>query len=111
MKTIRLENSHGRILRSATNKLPSKLGIWFRVCFSLVTLMTLTTTSRATIIDVLACNCSTLTVQLAHIPPGELVAELGGVVVSGTYDYEAQRIVLNRPPNMAAGTYLLNLSQ
>jgi hypothetical protein len=76
----------------------------------LITVFTLAYTSHAKVIlEVVGCNLTNVTIQLSGFPPGPLVAELGGNVVTGTYDYAAQRIVLVRPPGLAGGTYLLRI--
>jgi hypothetical protein len=76
----------------------------------LITVFALAYTSHAkTILDVVGCNLTNVTIQLSGFPPGPLVAELGGTVITGTYDFAAQRIVLVRPPGLAGGTYLLRI--
>jgi Collagen triple helix repeat (20 copies) len=60
-------------------------------------------------VDVVGCNLTNVTIQLSGFPAGPLVAELGGIVVDGTYDYPAQRILLVRPLGLAGGSYVLRI--
>ena len=70
--------------------------------------MALASTSQAWyILGVTGCTCTNLTVQLANFPPGVYMTELGGAVLTNTFNYTNQTIVLTRPANVPAGTYLL----
>src|SRR5882672_4600536 len=113
MNTITPENSKPHLTRSRWRESYGRLFCaWARFWVILFAVLALASTSRANyIVGVTACTCTNLTVQLTNFPPGLLVAELGGVVLDGTYDYASQVIVLVRPEGMPGGNYMLRILQ
>src|SRR5690242_21783552 len=102
MKTITPENSKPHLQGSRwreSSKRPSRS--FSRVWLILIAIVALASTARAnSIVGVLDCSCTNLTIQLTNFPTGLLVAELGGVVLDGTYDNASQVIVLVRPEGL-----------
>jgi hypothetical protein len=78
----------------------------------LFTLVALASSARANyILGTTNCSCTNFTVLLAEIPQGPIVADLGGVLLDGTYDFASQTITAIRPAGFGAGVYLLTLAK
>ena len=63
------------------------------------------------IVGVTDCTATNLTIQLSQFCPGPLVAQLGGVILGGAYDYAKQTFVATRPVGVASGSCLLTISK
>jgi Collagen triple helix repeat (20 copies) len=113
MKTITPENSKPHLQCSRWGELSKRPFRSFSRCWLILfAIVALASTARAnSIVGVTDCTCTNLTIQLTNFPTGVLVAELGGVVLDGTYDNASQIIVLVRPQGMAGGSYLLKIFQ
>ena len=61
------------------------------------------------IYGVLDCNCTNITVQLINFCDGPLLTILGGVVISNTYNYSNEVLVLDRPSDLRGDAYLLQI--
>src|SRR4029077_4152599 len=113
MKTITPENSKPHLQCSRWRELSKRpfrsLSRCWLILFAIVALAS--TTRANSIVGVTDCSCTNLTIQLTNFPTGVLVAELGGVVLDGTYDNASQVIVLVRPQGMAGGSRLLKIFQ
>ena len=55
------------------------------------------------------CNCTNLNIQLAEFPDQDLLVQLGGVAIPGTYNFAAQQIIATLPAGQAPGAYLLSI--
>ena len=53
------------------------------------------------------CNCTNLTIQLADFPDEDLLVQLGGVPIPGTYNFAAQQIVATLPAGQSPGAFTL----
>ncbi|MEY2430124.1 MAG: hypothetical protein QOJ40_3009, partial [Verrucomicrobiota bacterium] len=53
------------------------------------------------------CNCTNLNIQLADFPDQDLLVQLGGVTIPGTYNFASQQIVATLPPGQGPGAYVL----
>lgn len=72
----------------------------------------LASTARANyILGITNCSCTNFTILLAEIPQGPIVADLGGVLLDGTYDFDTQTITATRPAAFGAGVYLLTIAK
>jgi len=113
MNTIISEHSRPNLDPSRyRGALRGPFSVGSRFVMILFAIMTLASTARAhTILGITDCNCTNLTIQLTNFPSGTLNADLGGVTLDGTYDFASQIIVLVRPSGLAAGMYLLTISQ
>lgn len=75
-------------------------------------IVAMASTARATVIGVVDCNCTNVTVQLTNFPnfgSGTLTTTLNGVAVTNLFNYASQTIIVGRPHNLAAGTYWVNI--
>ena len=113
MNTLAPENPHAHLQRSRWRQSSERRFRSFsRSWLILFALVALAPTARAwDILGITDCNCTNLTIQLTNFPQGSFVAELGGVILDGTYDYQNQTIVASRPPGLPAGTYLVDIFQ
>jgi|ERR1043166_512231 hypothetical protein len=113
MNRVISENSKSHSLPSNPRK--SSRPLFFklsRICVILFALLGLALTTQATIIGVIDCNCTNVTVRVTGFPnlgPRVLVAKLNGVIVGSTFYYSTQKIILNRPVGFAGGTYMMQL--
>ena len=107
MNTITKENSKMHLQRSgrckSSGRLPRSFYGFGLVLFALVALAS---SAQAWVVGITACDCSNITIQVdgfTNFPPGALTVTIGGTVagggtlVSNTYDYASQTMVLTRP--------------
>ncbi len=113
MKTIAPETS----IAFAPLKMFRSVSRFWLILFALAALAS---TGQATIVGLIGCNCTNLTLQLSGFPnfaPGTLTTTLGGdsqgggMAVNGTFNFAAQTMVLARPAGLPPGTYWVKIFQ
>ena len=116
MNTITPENSKPHLQPSRWRESSPRLFCFFsRSWLILLAVVALASTAQAhRIVGIGDCNCTTLTFELTGWWGSPLVATLDGIVLDDVvFDQTTnpQILTASRPPNLAAGTYLLVITQ